>query len=190
MLPVLLAFTLVAGDTIPLPPEPLLPPAGLSPQADTNPAPRRRAKAIEYSDWYARRLQIHKIASYATIPLFAGEYYTGETLISQGTDSPAWVKSAHPAFATGVLALFLTNTTTGLWNLWEARDDPNGRGSRLAHSILMLASDAGFAYVGQLSHSVKQSGSARTQHRAAAVTSMGLALVSYAIMLPPFRSDK
>jgi hypothetical protein len=85
-----------------------------------------------------------------------------------------------------VLALFATNTVTGVWNLWEARDDPNGRPLRTTHAILMLASDAGFAYVGELSHSVKQSGAARNQHRAAALSSAGVALVSYLIMLKPF----
>ena len=123
------------------------------------------------------------------MPLFVGQYFTGETLMAQGTSSPAWVKGLHPVLATGVLALFATNTVTGVWNLWEGREDPKGRVSRITHSILMLASDAGFAYVGALSHSVKQSAAARNQHRGAAIASAGLALLSYAIMLPPFRKD-
>ena len=150
---------------------------------------RRRPKAIEYSDAYATRLAIHRAASWATLPLFVGQYFTGETLMAQGTSSPDWVKRTHPILATAVLALFATNTVTGVWNLWEGREDPKGRAWRMAHSILMLASDGGFAYVGALSHSVKQSAAARNQHRAWALSSSGLALVSYVMMLPPFRRE-
>ena len=159
------------------------------PAADTARARRPRAKAIEYSDWYTTRLEIHKAASWATLPLFIGQYLTGETLITKGTDSPEWVKRVHPELATGVLALFATNTVTGAWNLWESRDDPNGRTWRTAHAVLMLASDAGFAYVGQLSKNAKQSGTTRDQHRSAALASAGVALVSYVMMLKPFRPD-
>jgi hypothetical protein len=161
---------------------------GSGENADSTPH-RRRPKAIEYSDAYATRLAIHKIASWATVPLFVGQYFTGETLMAQGTSSPAWVKQTHPILATGVLALFATNTVTGVWNLWEGREDPKGRAWRMAHSILMLASDGGFAYVGALSHSVKQSAAARNQHRAWALSSAGLSLVSYVMMLPPFRRE-
>ncbi len=161
-------------------------------RADAEDTVRRkpRPKAIEYSDWYQTRLQIHKAASWATLPLFVGQYYTGETLITKGTDSPTWVKRVHPILATGVLALFATNTVTGVWNLWEGREDPKGRTWNVAHSILMLASDAGFAYVGALSKNAKTSGTTRDQHKAAALTSAGLALVSYAMMLSPFRQDQ
>src|ERR1019366_9660548 len=192
MLYLVLAFTIGACDTVPSPqlspPTVLTPPRGLAERADTT-TRRRRAKAIQYSDWYGRRLEIHKAASWATLPLFVGQYLTGEPLITQGTFSPTWVKRVHPVLATGVLGLFATNTVTGVWNLWEGREEPKGRAWRMTHSILMLVSDAGFAYVGQLSHSVKQSGAARNQHRAAAIASSGLALVSYVMMLPPFRKD-
>ena len=208
MLFFVLAFTLGGRDTLPSPqaePQPpplvvataaaadsprvLAPPRGLPEGADTTRPARRRPKAIEYSDWYGRRLQIHKAASWATLPLFVGQYLTGETLITQGTASATWVKRVHPVLATGVLGLFATNTVTGVWNLWEGREDPKGRMWRMTHSILMLASDAGFAYVGQLSRTAKQSGSVRVQHRSAALASAGVALVSYVMMLPPFRRD-
>lgn len=161
---------------------------GVATGADTTPR-RPRAKAIEYSEWYERRLAIHKAASWATIPLFIGQYYTGSTLVSQGTDSPTWVKRVHPVLATGVLALFATNTVTGVWNLWEGRAEPKGRTWRMAHSILMLASDAGFAYVGSLSNEAKVSGSARDKHRTAAIISGSMAVGSYVMMLSPFRRD-
>jgi hypothetical protein len=156
---------------------------------DTTPR-RPRAKAIEYSDWYEKRLAIHKAASWAMLPLFVGQYYTGSTRVSQGTDSPTWVKRVHPVLATGVLALFATNTVTGVWNLWEGRAEPKGRTWRFAHSILMLASDAGFAYVGQLSKDAKVSGSARDRHRTAAIVSGSMAMASYVMMLSPFRRDQ
>jgi hypothetical protein len=196
MFSVVLALALGGCDTLPSPPlsPPLSSPAVPAPALSLDEAAdstrlRKRPKAIEYSDWYGTRLEIHKAASWATLPLFVGQYFTGQTLITQGTSSPTWVKRAHPILATGVLALFATNTVTGVWNLWEGREEPKGRAWRLTHSILMLASDAGFAYVGQLSRSAKQSGSVRTQHRAAALVSSGVALLSYAMMLPPFRRD-
>ena len=48
--------------------------------------------------------------------------------------------------ASGIGVLFGVNTITGLCNLWEARQDPGGPGNarRTIHSLLMLASDAGF----------------------------------------------
>src|SRR4051812_48754002 len=52
--------------------------ASSSAGADT--LPRRRPRAIEYSDWYYRRLQIHKWGSYIELPLFAGEYWLGNKL--------------------------------------------------------------------------------------------------------------
>lgn len=190
MLTFVLALAVAAGDTLPAPPIPLAAATMLAADSADSTPRRKRPKAIEYSDWYARRLAIHKAASWATVPLFVGQYYTGETLMSQGTSAPTWVKRTHPILATGVLALFATNSVTGVWNLWEGRDDPAGRPWRMTHSILMLVSDAGFAYVGSLSRSVKQSGAARNQHRAAALASASVALVSYVMMLPPFRSDK
>src|SRR5262252_6958332 len=45
----------------------------------------RRPKAIQYSDWYARRLLVHRIGSYTMIPLFAAEWSLGQNLL-QGQD--------------------------------------------------------------------------------------------------------
>ena len=86
--------------------------------------PKKKKVVIEYSDWYEKRLEIHRIASWAMLPLFVGQYVTGTTLITKGTDSPQWVKTTHPILATGVAALFATNTVTGAWNWWESREDP------------------------------------------------------------------
>jgi hypothetical protein len=87
MIPLLLAVSLAMCDTVPAPaPAPTL--TGEWPAAADTAPRHRRPKAIEYSDWYAKRLAIHKAASWATVPLFVGQYFTGETLITQGTSSP------------------------------------------------------------------------------------------------------
>lgn len=179
------------------PPEPLpsfalaarLSPAPLSFAADTTKPRKQKAVAIEYSDWYETRLRIHRYASWAMLPIFVGQYVTGSTLIEKGTDAPQWVKRTHPILATGVLALFATNTVTGAWNWWEGRADPNGRAWRTTHSALMLLADAGFTYVGSLSSQAKQSGDVRARHRTAAIVSGTLALSSWVMMLKPFRQD-
>lgn len=150
---------------------------------------RKKAVVIEYSDWYERRLTIHRYASWAMLPIFVGQYVTGSTLVAKGTDSPEWVKRTHPVLASGVLALFATNTVTGTMNWWEGREDPAGRTWRTAHSVLMLLADAGFVYVGSISAQAKQSGDVRTRHRTAAIVSGSLALGSWVMMLKPFRRD-
>ena len=104
---------------------------------------RPRLKAIEYSDWYNRRLTIHKYGSYAMLPLFGAEYYLGEKLIKG--DASGGEKSVHVGVATGIGVLFAVNTVTGAWNLWDSRKDPTDRTKRIVHSVLMAAADAGFA---------------------------------------------
>ncbi len=171
--------------------ETLLPPVGTG--RDAAPAPadtvRRRRVVVEYSDWYARRLAVHRWASYSMLPLFAAQYAAGQQLLDHGIDAPLWARRSHGPMATGVAALFTVNTATGLWNLWDSRQDPAGRRSRLAHSLLLLASDAGFTATGLLASRASNSGSARQLHRNIAFASMGTAVLGYAIMLPPFRKD-
>lgn len=112
--------------------------------ADT---PVVRPRAIEYSDLYYTRLTIHRWGSYAMIPLFAAEYSLGQNLMQDA--SPAtWMKPAHGVVAGGVGVLFGVNTITGVWNLWESRDDPSGRTRRIVHSVMMIVSDAGFLATG------------------------------------------
>ena len=107
----------------------------------------RRPLAIEYSDFYYTRLTIHRIGSYTMLPLFAAEYSLGQNLI-QDTSPPTWMKPTHALVAGGIGVLFGVNTITGVWNLWDSRKDPEGRTRRIVHSVLMLASDAGFAVAG------------------------------------------
>ncbi len=101
----------------------------------------KRQLAFEYSDGYRFRAKIHRYASFATLPLFALEGYFGQSLYNNPTEGR---KSAHLAVATGMGVLFGVNAVTGVWNLLEARKDPNGRTRRMVHGILMLAASGGF----------------------------------------------
>jgi hypothetical protein len=120
-------------------------PVGVRVPADTPVV--RRPRAIEYSDSYYTRLTIHRYGSYVMIPLFAAEYSLGQNLMNDASP-PTWMKPAHGLAAGGVGVLFGVNTITGVWNLWEARDDPAGRTRRIVHSVMMIASDAGFLATG------------------------------------------
>jgi hypothetical protein len=154
----------------------------------SNPPHQERPKAIEYSDWYARRLAIHKWASYTTLPLFAAQYITGNQLLKYGRySSPA--RYIHGPVATALAGLFAVNTVTGVWNLKESWPDPEGRTRRTLHSTLMLIADAGFVVAGELAKPGLNSSLKRQQHKQVAMVSMGISLVSYFMMLPPFRGD-
>lgn len=149
---------------------------------------RARPKAIEYSDWYARRLTIHRWASYTTLPLFAAQYITGNQLLREGRyASPA--RYIHGPVATALAGLFAINTVTGLWNLKESWPDPAGRTQRTLHSTLMLLADAGFVVAGELAKPGLNSSVKRQEHKRVALISMGISLAGYAIMLPPFRHN-
>ena len=150
--------------------------------ADT--VPRIRRKAVVYSDGYATRLRIHKTLSWAMIPLFAASYFSGDQLLENGTDAPAWARTMHGPAATGSAILFGANTVTGGWNLWEGRKDPNGRTRRILHSVLFTAASGGFAYAGtKLADDAEQDLNARRKHRNVAIGSMGVSTVSWLIML-------
>ena len=156
---------------------------GVIPQDST--AQRRRA--IEHSDWYYRRLAIHRAASYATVPLFVAEYVVGEKLFDGNASGNT--KSTHEALATGIGVLFGVNTITGAWNLWDTRHEPEGRARRITHAALMLAADAGFVATASLAPEGDDEGegeddgsSGRSRHRAVAIGSMGVSLASYLMM--------
>ena len=154
--------------------------------ADAPPAPPARPRAFEYSDAYQTRLKIHRYASYATLPLFIAQYAVGQKLYN-GTGSNS-TRTVHSALAVGTGALFGLNTVTGVWNLSEGHKDPNRRTKKTVHSILMLAADGGFAATGLLAPHLHHrdgstSGVSPATHRGIAIGSMGVAVVSYAIML-------
>ena len=151
-------------------------------------AATRRPMAFEYSDGYQTRLKIHKYASYATVPLFAAQFIVGQKLYDgSGSDG---TRSAHTALAAGTGVLFGANTITGVWNLIEGRKDPNRKTKVVVHSILMLLADAGFVATGALAPDHEEfgfgesgGGVSRSTHRKIALSSMGVATLSYLIML-------
>lgn len=150
--------------------------------ADTN---RRRPRAIEYSDFYGVRLEIHRAASYATIPLFLGEFALGQSLYAHPPGSNT-TRTAHSVVALGVAGLFGVNTITGVWNLWESRHDPADRPRKYIHAALMLLSDAGFVATGAVAPSgrrVVRDPNSATIHRNIAFGSMAVALAGYGMML-------
>jgi len=141
-------------------------------------------KAFEYSDAYHTRAKIHKYASFATLPLFVTEGFLGQSLYDDPTSGK---KTAHLAVATGIGTLFGINTVTGVWNLVEARKDPNHAGRRWVHGLLMLGADAGFLATaatgpgGDEGFSVDDG--SRNTHRALAFTSISMATAGYLVML-------
>jgi hypothetical protein len=148
--------------------------------------PPVHAAAIQHSDAYLTRAKIHRIASYASIPLFAAELYLGESLYT--SVDPQQHKGAHIAVGTGLIALFGVNTVTGGWNLFgaEGRGDKQDRTLKLVHGLLMMAADAGFvATVATAPHSHQTtipSQSAMALHRDVAITSIVLGAAGYGIM--------
>lgn len=195
VLPLLVAIAMAAQpDTIRSSPEPTVPPPidsagplrgtarlGAALPSDTV---RARPRAVEVSDAYATRLRIHHYASYALVPLFVAQSVAGNQLYQSGGDDPRWALTLHRVGAGGLATLFTVNTVTGVWNLWESRDVPQGRALRLIHGGLMLASDAGFTYAGvKLGPEATRSGEKRRQHRRVALISMSGALLGYGAML-------
>ena len=157
-------------------------PVSLQLEADTT--PRRRRKSIEVSDWYERRLRIHRYGAYATLPLFVFQAAAGNELYHKGSGADGWARNGHRVGATALATVFSVNTVTGLWNLWDSRAAPQGRTRRTVHTLLMLASDAGFAYAGiKLSEDAEQSAEARRKHRNTAYASMGIAVTGAGMML-------
>lgn len=157
------------------------------PAADTG-----RQRAIEYSDGYAVRLKIHRLASYAELPLFVGEYFLGEKLLrdqrnglNQGGEdggSRSSARGAHSAVAAGLGVLFTVNTITGGLNLYESRKDPSGRTRKWLHTITMLAADAGFLWTAAAAEGARESDAGARTHRTRAIASMSLATASTVMM--------
>lgn len=146
--------------------------------------PRRRPRSVEVSEWYERRLRIHRYGAYAVIPLFTLQAIAGTQLYDKGDSAPDWAKTTHRVGATGLATVFGVNTVTGLWNLWDSRSQPKGRARRTVHSLLMLASDAGFTYAGvRLSNQAENSAEKRRQHRNLAYISFGTAVVGAGTMI-------
>jgi len=156
--------------------------AGVSGHAPTQPL---HAAAIEHSDAYLLRAKIHKIASFASLPLFATELILGQSLYNE-TDSSA-KKDAHIIVGAGIGTLFITNTVTGAWNLFgtEGRRDTEGRKLRLVHGLLMMAADVGFVATTMAAPDGEGGASSqdRSRHRNLAIASISTGTVGYLVML-------
>jgi len=161
--------------------------AQLTPAQEQGSAPP--AAVIEYSDAYRMRAKVHKIASFATLPLFAAEGVVGQKLYNAriNFEDTSTLKNTHLALAAGIGALFGVNSVTGLWNLIESRHDPNHRTIKWVHGLLMLGADGGF-----LATAASGPGRERffstdsdgpSTHRAIAFTSISAATAGYLIML-------
>lgn len=138
---------------------------------------QQRQTAIEYSDGYYTRLTVHRVGSYAMLPLFASEYLLGRELQKSG-DVAGWVKPTHAAVATGIGALFVVNTVTGAMNLWESRHEREGRGRRILHAALLTLADAGFGATALLAEDASESNA----HRNVALGSIGFATAGTLVM--------
>jgi hypothetical protein len=145
--------------------------------------PRARPRAVEVSDWYGRRLTIHRRLSYTVIPIFAAQWFAGERIYKHGFEAPTWAKTTHRAGATALAGIFTINTVTGVWNLWDSRHTPEGRTLRTVHALSMLAADAGFTYAGvKLSKDAETDFNKRREHRTVALASMGVTVTSALVM--------
>ena len=141
----------------------------------------RRSRAIEHSDAYYTRLEIHRVGAVAMLPLFGAEYFLGQNLLTS-LHPASWVRQTHRAVAYGVVGVFGVNTVTGVWNLWEARGDSNGRGRRMVHALTMLAADAGFVATEATVGQAKRTLDGAHRHRNIALASIGLSTASTVYM--------
>ena len=147
------------------------------------PVVRPRVKAIEVSDWYNRRLTLHRRLSYATLPVFAFQVAAGSEIWDKGAGAPAWARTGHRVGAGTLAGIFTVNTVTGVWNLWDSRAAQEGRARRYFHGVSRLVADAGFTWAGaRLSEQAETSVEKRKLHRAVALSSIGITLASGLIM--------
>jgi hypothetical protein len=143
--------------------------------------PRKRKHAVQYSDQYYTRLQIHRVGSWLELPVFGTEYWLGQKLIN---DSPlsSWVKPTHTTVAAMLGGLFVVNTATGLANLVESRGSTDDRALVWTHSALMLAADAGFIATAAVAGGAHHSVQGEDRHRNVALVSIGVATVGTVLM--------
>jgi hypothetical protein len=150
---------------------------------DTPPPAPTRPRAVEVSDWYNRRLTIHRRLSYTVIPLFGFQYAAGSQIWKKGAAAPAWARNGHRAGAATIAGVFAVNTVTGVWNLWDSRSVAQGRAMRYLHATSMLVADAGFTWAGaKLSEQAETDFEKRKLHRKVALASIGISVTSGLLM--------
>jgi hypothetical protein len=143
------------------------------------PPPRTRPRAIQISDWYSRRLTVHRYVAYGTLPVFAAQWVAGNQLLKGSRAAPEWAKFTHRAGATTLAGMFTVNTVTGVWNWWDSRAVSQHRVLRTVHVFTMIAADAAFSYTGaKLSNDAETNNAARQRHHNVALISMGVTVVS------------
>ncbi len=150
-------------------------------QPDTQVRPR----AVTHSDLYYTRLTIHRIGSYAMLPLFAGEYLLGNRLLKDadnGVRSSQGIRGAHAAVAAGLGVLFGVNTATGLWNLWDTRHESQGGARKYIHAALLVAADAGIMLAAASADDAREQSGGPRRHRNIAVGAIGIATVGSVMM--------
>jgi len=146
------------------------------------------AAAVQHSDAYQTRAKIHKVASYATLPLFGAELLLGESLYN--TPVSGATRTGHIVVGTGIVGLFGVNTVTGAWNLFgEGWSEKDGRTLRLIHGLLMMVSDAGFVATTMTGPNDRARDAATTfdankaRHRNLAIASISVGTAGYLLML-------
>src|SRR5262245_8078440 len=149
-------------------------------QANNQPV---HAAAVTHSDAFLMRAKIHRVASWATLPLFATQLALGAAIWDGHS---GWKKGAHGVVGAGIVGLFGLNTATGVWNLFGESWNDSGRGMRLVHGLLMIAADVGFVAT-SISTPSEHRGlnfvADRDTHRNLALTSIGLGTAGYLVML-------
>lgn len=157
--------------------------AGAIPSDTPPPSPAQRVRAVEVSDWYGRRLALHRALSYTVIPLFGFQYAAGTQIWEKGDAAPAWARRGHRIGAATIGGVFVVNTVTGAWNLWDSRHAEEGRARRYLHAASMFVADAGFTWAGaKLSEEAERSIDKRRLHRTVALSSMAISVASGLIM--------
>ena len=157
------------------------------------PSPLELARASRQdedpSEWYYRRLKIHRYSSYAMLPLFALQYAAGAELFDKGEGAADWAEDWHGVGAATIAGVFAVNVVTGVPNLIEIWNEPRDRKRRLFHASAMLVAAAGFTATGIIADEAEDGPSGRRLHRNVALGSMGIATIGYASMLDLFRRD-
>jgi hypothetical protein len=163
------------------------PDPGADPPQSPSAPPQTHPAATTFSHGYEVRRNIHRYASFATLPLFATELALGQSLYNSSSQGGA-AKGAHAAVGTGLIGLFGINTFTGVWNMVEARKDPQGRALRMTHGILMIAANAGFVATAATAPGGRRFGTTtfnnqKATHRDVAYASIGVGTAGYLLML-------
>jgi hypothetical protein len=159
------------------------PPLSLDTAVAPTDTPHVRPRVVEVSDWYSRRLTIHRWVASSTIPVFAVQWAAGARLYKYEAAAPTWAKTSHRVGATALAGMFTVNTITGVWNWWESRTVPQGRAFRTIHALTMLGADAAFTYAGaKLSNEAETDSRKKQLHRTIALSAMGVTLVSETAM--------